>query len=476
MDPTGTGNVYASRGDAAAVSPQSSPGSGNTPQGGWQADPNSAIGKLIRGDLPGAFSAGMRALLGQQGLPEDQNMAGKGTPPPPPTPIPTETLSRPPGRGDIEAQRISPDRAFRPPIPVPGTFGSTQLAAGDLGARPGGRSVPMDPFTAGAPPSGAPPFDLPPRSQDRVPQTAPGPQSRAPADRGGAAAAVAPQQYPGNTPQHSVANTLSAAGAQPNAIAGIMANIQAESGWSRNSTSPVGARGLVQFSPTGEELSAYKSWLTQKGLLKDPGSPQNQMNFLAERLKTAYPQTWARMNAAKSPAQAAEIFAREYERPGANDLNRRIIQFRNQGVPEVGQQLGGGTPRFGDYYDRGSAAAAANIGKYFPRGDWRQFMGNARPSTNVEDARGRLAANAINPRLGPQGPDATWNPSPEQLRQEVGERFNPNDPMTRDLMGSDRARMRDDILKNLTPDEYMQWLGQMREQGGQLLRERWQSR
>jgi hypothetical protein len=139
-----------------------------------------------------------------------------------------------------------------------------------------------------------------------------------------------------------VANTLARGGAQPNAVAGIMANIGPESSFNRNARNPQsGARGLVQFSPTGEELGAYKSWLTQNNQLHQAGNPQNQMKFLTERLKTAYPQTWARMNAAQTPAQAAEIFVREYERPGAADLNRRILQFRNQGVPGVDQQLSG---------------------------------------------------------------------------------------------------------------------------------------
>jgi hypothetical protein len=64
------------------------------------------------------------------------------------------------------------------------------------------------------------------------------------------------------------------------------------------------------------------------------------MKFLANRLQTAYPQTWAKMNAARTPAEAAETFTREYERPAARYLNARINKIRSQGVPSVEQQLG----------------------------------------------------------------------------------------------------------------------------------------
>jgi hypothetical protein len=55
-----------------------------------------------------------------------------------------------------------------------------------------------------------------------------------------------------------------------------------------------------------------------------------------------------------------------------------------------------------------------------------------------------------------RGPEANWKVTPEQVA-----RFNPNDPMTRQLMGSDRSR-RTDVLRNMTPNEFMRWIGEMR--------------
>jgi hypothetical protein len=166
----------------APVSPQSSTGPGNTPTGGWKADPDSAIGRLMRGDYSGAFSEAMRALTGQLGTPNEQNMIGKGAPPPPPTPIATENLQRLPGRGDIERQRIAPDQTFQPPVSVPGTFGSTQLARGDLGSR-----QPMDPLTAAA--AGGAGGLVPGTGRPAAPQAQPGVQATPAAPSGTARAA-----------------------------------------------------------------------------------------------------------------------------------------------------------------------------------------------------------------------------------------------------------------------------------------------
>jgi hypothetical protein len=217
--------------------------------------------------------------------------------------------------------------------------------------------------------------------------------------------------------------------------------------------------------------AGYENWRSQNRL---PDTEQNRERFNTER---GYPKGSSSAAPARpAPGQAGAAPGPVERGPdpagggGTGMLN--AIRAR-QGLPPLPPNSRIGAPQFSQ---TPPAGAASNVGENFPRGDWRQFTSNARPSTNVEDVRSRSAANAINPRLGPQGPDATWAPSSEELRQQVGARFNRNDPMTRTLMGSDRAQMRDDILKSLTPDEFMQWLGQMREQGGQLLRERWQSR
>jgi hypothetical protein len=137
-----------------------------------------------------------------------------------------------------------------------------------------------------------------------------------------------------------------------------------------------------------------------------------------------------------------------------------------QGLPPLPPGRRIGTPQFSQTPSAGAAASA--VGEKFPRGDWRQFLKEARPSTNVEDSRSNIPGMGVLRDAVAGGPALHWEVTPEDAA-----RFNPNDPMTRTLMGSDRAQMRDDVLRNMTPDEYMDWLGQMREQGGEILKERY---
>jgi len=151
--------------------------------------------------------------------------------------------------------------------------------------------------------------------------------------------------------------------------------------------------------------------------------------------------------AARKPLYPEWLSARGLKDSAQNRLrfNNEVRPFqnlRNQAPPTV--------PRGAD------AEAAANVGSSFPRGDFQRFERGARPSSNVEDVRGGPFASTINSLLA-RGPEASWEATPEQVAK-----LNPNDPMTRQLMGSDRSRLRSDVLRNMTTNEFMRWLGEMR--------------
>jgi hypothetical protein len=217
--------------------------------------------------------------------------------------------------------------------------------------------------------------------------------------------------------------------------------------------------------------AGYKNWRSQNRL---PDTPENRERFNTERGYPKGSSSAAPAKPAPGQAGAAPGTTRGPDPAGGAGTGMLNAIRARQGLPPLPPGSRIGAPRFGGYFNEGAAEAAANIGRSFPRTDWQQFTSNARPSTNVEDTRSGLATNAINPNRGPQGPEADWDPSSEELQRQVATRFNPNDPMTRQLMGSDRARMRSDILKSLTPDEFMQWLSQMQQQGNRLLKDRWQ--
>jgi hypothetical protein len=164
----------------------------------------------------------------------------------------------------------------------------------------------------------------------------------------GGAVGAPPRRFGGTGIRSDTANTLAAGGMSDNATAGIMRNIQQESGFnpgSREADQPrfTGeahyAHGLYQEG--GENWNRFASWMQQKGL--DPRTawrdPQLQTQFLIDNLKRNYPRLWQAMNNAGSPAEAADLFLRGYLRPASQHLQQRSAGFR-RGVPSVLQQLG----------------------------------------------------------------------------------------------------------------------------------------
>lgn len=144
--------------------------------------------------------------------------------------------------------------------------------------------------------------------------------------------------------RNDVATTASAAwrnaGASPSAVAGVMFNINEESSFNPSLRHPDQPRfdpsderhyahGLYQEG--AEEWTRYEGWLKANHAGADWRDPQLQSEFAAWNLKTNYPDTWARMNAAKTPEEAAAIYAREYLRPAAANLQSRLTKI-GQGV------------------------------------------------------------------------------------------------------------------------------------------------
>jgi len=144
-----------------------------------------------------------------------------------------------------------------------------------------------------------------------------------------------------------VGSTVSAwknQGMSPNGVAGILFNIKEESGfypalrhpdqpnWSGEAHY---AHGLYQEG--GEEWNRYEGWLRKNHAGADWRDPQLQSEFAAWNLKTNYPDTWARMNAAATPQDAAAIYAKEYLKPSEANLQSRLMKIyggRGLGPPE----------------------------------------------------------------------------------------------------------------------------------------------
>ena len=135
-------------------------------------------------------------------------------------------------------------------------------------------------------------------------------------------------------------------GASPHAIAGVMANVSEESGFNPTLRHPDQPRfggeahyahGLYQEG--GTEWNNYSKWLKDNHPDADWRDPNLQSQFAAWNLKNNYPDTWRKMNAAKSPAEAASIYAKEYLRPATNYLNSRVNKFNRHGVPGLDEWM-----------------------------------------------------------------------------------------------------------------------------------------
>jgi Phage tail lysozyme len=166
---------------------------------------------------------------------------------------------------------------------------------------------------------------------------------------GGAMVAASKREVAG-----SVASAWRGQGMSDNGVAGILFNIGEESSFNPTLRHPDQPRfapsderhyahGLYQEG--AEEWSRYESWIAANHRGADWRDPKLQSEFAAWNLKTNYPGTWTRMNAAATPEEAAGIYAREYLRPSAENLQSRITK------------IGGGIAPIGTYGAEGGSSA-----------------------------------------------------------------------------------------------------------------------
>ena len=120
----------------------------------------------------------------------------------------------------------------------------------------------------------------------------------------------------------TVADAWRAAGMSEAGVAGILGNVQQESGfkpWLRHADQPHWggeahfAHGLYQEG--GAEWNKYAAWLQEHHPGADWRDPKLQSVFAAENLKKNYPGVWNRMKNARSAEEAAVIYSRGYEKP-----------------------------------------------------------------------------------------------------------------------------------------------------------------
>ncbi len=118
-------------------------------------------------------------------------------------------------------------------------------------------------------------------------------------------------------------------GASDIAISAILGNIEQESVFDPSLTHPdnhnlQGDRGWSHglYQENGEEWEKYLAWIEQNSPGSNWRDPLLQSQFAAWNLKTNYPKTWAKMNAAKTPEEAAEIYRKEYLRPAESAANQ----------------------------------------------------------------------------------------------------------------------------------------------------------
>lgn len=142
-------------------------------------------------------------------------------------------------------------------------------------------------------------------------------------------------------------------------IAGVMANIQDESGWKRNmkEQNPTGnakrlggGRGLYQFTgmDAGHQGGKYAAWMKKNYPGKDPNDPTLSSRFVAEQVKRGDSvaskgggagkpgSTWERMRTGTS-GQAAQAFLHGYLRPAARHEHARAAKY-GRGVPSLEKQ------------------------------------------------------------------------------------------------------------------------------------------
>jgi hypothetical protein len=142
------------------------------------------------------------------------------------------------------------------------------------------------------------------------------------------------------------------AGMSEAGIAGVLKNIQDESGfnpasrhfdqpgWTRRHGlgEPSYSHGLYQEG--ADEWINYQGWLSKNYPGSDWRDPKLQSEFAAQNLKTRYPGVWREMMQARSGGEAAAAYVRGYLKPSPGNLSSRYQRYM-RGVPGIDYYTGG---------------------------------------------------------------------------------------------------------------------------------------
>jgi hypothetical protein len=134
--------------------------------------------------------------------------------------------------------------------------------------------------------------------------------------------------------QKYLAGRLKGAGYSDAQVAGIIGSLMQESGLDPNAVNTTsGATGIAQW--LGPRAKAFKQ---QFGHSLKESTFGEQTDFMLQELKTTEKLADSRIRLAKTAAQAAEIHAREFERPGAAEANiARRQGYANSVYASLGQ-------------------------------------------------------------------------------------------------------------------------------------------
>jgi hypothetical protein len=148
------------------------------------------------------------------------------------------------------------------------------------------------------------------------------------------------------------ADALRKGGMSESMIAGVFANIADESafnpntrefdqpGYARRHPGSEGSYAHGLYQEGAEEWNNYSAWLAKNHPDGNWRDPSLQSEFLAKNLKENYPGLWKRMQNAKSPGEAAQLFVKGYLKPAAGPMASRMGKY-GRGVPGVGAYTGG---------------------------------------------------------------------------------------------------------------------------------------
>jgi hypothetical protein len=436
------------QGRAATTLPSSTRQTGAAGQGGFPGA--GGTGNIIS-DILGIMSGNPQSLMklvqdmtGMGGVPGMPGMGGQqggqGAP------WLAQGQAAPPGTNPMNFPPAPPGMRFVPGQGLVDAQGNRVGASGQPGA-PG--QIPPRPRPPGQAPGTTAPTRVTTQPVDASGQPSGGLEAGTRRPLGGGAAAVAPSRQPDGTMPTGrtavtpiVTDTLRASGARNNAIQGILFNVGAESDFNPSNvaiadqanhpefrgTEANNAHGLYQEG--GDEWNNYARWLNGR----DWRDPQLQTQFLAANLKQNYPQLWQAMNNARTPEDAAKLFARDYLRPSPENLMARYNRINKGGVqrysvPEASRaSLLQPLPRLAGPAQLLAAEAyaqrqARQFNTAYP--GWRQ-------SPNVEDRRGE-----------PVGADLarSWRPTQDPMEGLPKQMPDPNNPLARALGVNDILRL-----------------------------------